>query len=264
MNDSIPSSSLGIKRYWSGTTAFFSLLFLVLPFIALILSTSWKQFHLYHSDWMAINQSLIYTLIALVVIVIFGLPLSWWLARQKFTGKWLIEILVLLPLLTPPLAMGILLASLYGPYGIIGHTVSQWDWRLTNTPAAFVLAQIYAAAPYFILTARSAFEAVPKDYEQAAYALGKNDIWIFWRISLPLSRLGIATGLAIAWIRALGEFGVVLIMAYFPQGIPVKLWVNLQDSGLNAVYPLLWVFFAVALPLPLLLGTLTRFRPVVS
>ncbi len=77
-------------------------------------------------------------------------------------------------------------------------------------------------------------------------------------MTLPLARLGLASALATAWVRALGEFGIVLIIAYYPQGIPVRLWVNLQDVGLSAVYPLLWLFFAIALPLPLLLGALSR------
>ena len=75
---------------------------------------------------------------------------------------------------------------------------------------------------------------------------------------MPLARLGLAAGIALAWVRALGEFGIVLILAYYPQGIPVKLWVNLQDIGLAAVDPLLWVFFVVAMPLPLLLGLASR------
>jgi molybdate/tungstate transport system permease protein len=75
---------------------------------------------------------------------------------------------------------------------------------------------------------------------------------------MPLARLGLAAGIALAWVRALGEFGIVLILAYYPQGIPVKLWVNLQDIGLPAVYPLLWVFFLVAMPLPLILGLASR------
>ena len=65
-------------------------------------------------------------------------------------------------------------------------------------------------------------------------------------------------GVAIAWVRALGEFGIVLITAYFPQGIPVKLWVNLQDIGLDAIYALLWLFFLVAIPLPLIFGVISR------
>jgi len=68
---------------------------------------------------------------------------------------------------------------------------------------------------------------------------------------------------ALAWVRALGEFGAVLIVAYYPQGIPVKLWVNLQNIGLSAVYPLLWIFFLVAMPLPLILGLAARHRRLI-
>jgi molybdate/tungstate transport system permease protein len=121
-----------------------------------------------------------------------------------------------------------------------------------------VLAQVYAAAPYFVVAARSAFEAVDPEFEQISLTLGKSEWQTFWHITLPLARLGFVAGIAIAWVRALGEFGIVLIIAYFPQGIPVKLWVNLQDIGLSAVYPLLWLFFMVAMPLPLVLGIASR------
>jgi molybdate/tungstate transport system permease protein len=121
-----------------------------------------------------------------------------------------------------------------------------------------VLAQVYAAAPYYVVTARAAFEGVPRELEQIAATLGRGPWQVFWRVSAPLSALGLASGLALAWVRAMGEFGIVLIIAYFPKGIPVKLWVNLQDSGLTAVYPLLWLFFVVALPLPLAMGLASR------
>ena len=131
---------------------------------------------------------------------------------------------------------------------------------LTNTAPAFVLAQVYGAMPYYVLTARAAFEAVPRELEDIALTLGKERWQVFLEVSLKLARLGIAAGLALAWVRALGEFGIVLIIAYFPHGIPVKLWVNLEDSGLDAVYPLLWLFFLVAMPLPLWLGMVSRRR----
>jgi molybdate/tungstate transport system permease protein len=122
------------------------------------------------------------------------------------------------------------------------------------------MAQFYAALPYYVLAARAAFEGVPRELEQIALTLGHSPARSFFHVSLPLARLGLAAAVALAWVRALGEFGVVLIVAYYPQGIPVKLWVNLQDIGLSAVYPLLWVFFLVALPLPLALGLAVRRR----
>jgi len=234
------------------------LAFLTAPFFAFSLITPWSHLRPAAGDLEALRVSVIYTLAALAVIVIGGTPLAYWMARHEFRGKWFAEALILIPLLTPPLAMGILLAFFYGPYGWAGVAAHRIGVELTNTPAAFVLAQVYAAAPYFIIAARAAFESVDPNLEQLALTLGRTPWQTFWRVTMPLARLGLGVGLAIAWVRALGEFGIVLIIAYFPQGIPVKLWVNLQDLGLNAVYPLLWLFFMVALPLPLILGIASR------
>jgi molybdate/tungstate transport system permease protein len=236
--------------------------FLVAPFAALIFVTDWQAFHLAPGDWAAVGVSLLYSFISIPVVVGIGTPLAWWLARSEVRGKWIADSCLLLPLLTPPLAMGMLLTSLYGPYSGIGSSLERLGLVLTNSAAAFVLAQIYAATPYYVVTARAAFEAVPRDLEQVALTLGKEPWRVFVEITLPLSQLGLAAGLALAWVRALGEFGIVLIVAYYPQGIPVKLWVNLQDIGLSAVFPLLWVFFAVAIPLPLWLGMISRRRGI--
>lgn len=205
---------------------------------------------------------MLYSLVALPIIALLGTPLAWWLARRNFRGKWLVDAMVLLPLLTPPLALGILLASLYGPYGAAGALLGRIGVVLTNTASAFVLAQVYGAMPYYVVTARAAFEAVPRELEEIARTLGKERWQIFLEVSVKMARLGLAAGMALAWVRALGEFGIVLIIAYFPHGIPVKLWVNLQDIGLDAVYPLLWLFFLVAMPFPLWLGMLSRRRGV--
>ncbi len=239
-----------------------TLAFLVAPFAALAFATHWGDLHFAPGDSGAIRVSLLYSLISLAIIMLLGTPLAWWLANHEFRGKWVVDALLLLPLLTPPLAMGILLASFYGPYGTAGSWLDRLGLTLTNSAPAFILAQVYGAMPYYVVSARVAFEGVPRELEQIALTLGKGPWQVFRQVTLPLSRLGLAAGLALAWVRALGEFGIVLIVAYFPQGIPVKLWVNLQDIGLSAVYPLLWVFFLVAMPLPLWLGLLSRRRGV--
>ncbi|MDA8050353.1 MAG: ABC transporter permease subunit [Rhodospirillales bacterium] len=239
-----------------------ALLFLTAPFAALAFATEWRRFHFISGDFDAAFVSVALSLLALPIIAAFGTPLAWWLARREFRWKWLIDAAVLLPLLTPPLALGILLASLYGPYGPAGALLERVGLVLTNTAPAFVLAQIYGAMPYYVITARAAFESVPRELEDLALTLGKERWQVFLEVSLPLARLGLAAGLALAWVRALGEFGIVLITAYFPHGIPVKLWVNLEDTGLSAVYPLLWLFFLVAMPLPLWLGMVSRRRGI--
>ena len=230
-----------------------TLLLIAGPFIALAFATHWSDFHFASGDVASIGVSLGYSLISLVLIVAFGTPLAWWLARHSFHGKWVLEAIILPALLTPPLAMGSLLTTLFGSYGPVGSLVAHTGVELTNSAPAFVLAQFYGALPYYVVAARAAFEGVPRELEHIALTLGKSPWQTFW-----LARLGLAAGIALAWVRALGEFGIVLILAYYPQGIPVKLWVNLQDIGLTAVYPLLWVFFLVAMPLPLMLGLASR------
>ncbi len=242
---------------WIGMLA---LLLLAAPFIGLLLATDWRHFGFARGDGGAVLVSLGYSLLALVPIVGLGTPLAWWLARRRARGQWLIDALLLLALLTPPLAMGLLLAGMYGPYGPAGSLLERAGLLLTNSAPAFVMAQFYAALPYYVVAARAAFEAVPRELEQIALTLGHSPARAFFSVSLPLARLGLAAAVALAWVRALGEFGVVLIVAYYPRGIPVKLWVNLQNIGLDAVYPLLWVFFLVALPLPLALGLAVRRR----
>jgi molybdate/tungstate transport system permease protein len=239
-----------------------ALLFLAAPFIALAFATNWRAFQFAPGDWGAVRVSLGYGILSLPIMIGLGTPLAWWLARRDFRGKWMVDALLLLPLLTPPLAMGILLTSLYGPYSVLGSSLGRLGLVLTNSMAAFMLAQVYGAMPYYVFSARAAFEAVPRELEQIALTLGREPWQVFLRVTLPLARLGLVAGLALAWVRALGEFGIVLIVAYYPQGIPVKLWVNLQDIGLPAVYPLLWLFFLVAMPLPLWLGMLSRRRGI--
>jgi molybdate/tungstate transport system permease protein len=249
-----------LYRHLPLATGIVALALLALPFAGLLAATDWQHFHFARGDGAAIAVSVGYSLLALVPITGVGTPLAWWLARHRVHGQWLIDTLLLLGLLTPPLAMGLLLATVYGPYGPVGGLLERAGVVLTNSAPAFVMAQFYAALPYYVIAARAAFEGVPRELEHMALTLGHSPWRSFLGVSLPMARLGLAAALALAWVRAMGEFGVVLIVAYFPQGIPVKLWVNLQNIGLQAVYPLLWAFFVTALPLPLLLGLVVRRR----
>ncbi len=229
---------------------------LAAPFAALILDTDWPGFHLDAGDSSAIVTSLALNAISLALIVLIGTPVAVWLTGAHSYGKALGRVLVLLPLLTPPLALGILLATFYGG---VTRDFHQLGLTLTNNRAAFILAGLYAGMPTYIVAARSALAAVPEQFKDVARSLGLTPARVFLRITLPLARAGLAAGLALAWVRAVGELGIVLIIAYFPQGMPIRLWVDLQDQGVAATFPLLLAFLAAALPLPLwLLAINTR------
>lgn len=242
---------------WIGVGA---LVLLAAPFAGLVWATHWRHFRFAAGDGSAIGVSLGLGVVALAIVVLLGTPLAWWLAGGRTRTHWIADGLLLMGLLTPPLAMGLLLTTVYGPYGPVGTLLARSGALLTNSAPAFVLAQFYASLPYYVVAARAAFSGVPGELQQIGLTLGRSPAYGFFHVTVPLARRGLAVALALAWVRILGEFGTVLIVAYYPRGIPVKLWINLQDVGLGAVYPLLWMFFLVALPLPLLVTLTLRRR----
>ncbi len=228
---------------------------------ALLTGGDWSPANLDADDWRAIATSLLGGGVAVILIALFGTPLALYLARNRGPAATLAEAIVLIPALMPTLALGILLASFYGPAAPAGALLARFGLILTNSPAAFVLAALYAALPTYIIAARAALAAVSPDYEDIARTLGDSPWQVTTRITLPLAKRGLAAALALCWVRALGEFGIVLIIAYYPAGMPVRLWTDVQDLGLPAVFPLVAVFLAATLPIPLWLGLRARPAP---
>ncbi|MDA8157358.1 MAG: ABC transporter permease subunit [Actinomycetota bacterium] len=152
----------------------------------------------------------------------------------------------------PPLVIGLLLVYLYGPYSFLGHLLSMLHLSGSNSFFAVVLAEIYEAAPYFILAAVAAFDQVDRALIHTSYSLGIPPGRTFSRVTLPLASPGLAVAFSMAWARAIGAFGAVIVVAYYPQGLPVAIWVALQEQGLGWALPLALILVLVSLPLPLL------------
>jgi molybdate/tungstate transport system permease protein len=206
----------------------------------------------------SMRVSLLLTGAAMLIIVAIGTPVAAYIARCSTRERLWWQAILLVPILLPPLALGILLTLAFGPYGAVGAAIEHLGVRLTNSAAAFIMTQVYVGMGYYVLGAVAAFDSVPAILQKQAALLGLTPVRVFLRVTLPLSRLGLAVALSIAWVRAIGEFGAVVVTAYYPSGMPVQLWVNLQSFGLPAVMPLLVVFLAVALPLPWLVHVLAQ------
>jgi molybdate/tungstate transport system permease protein len=245
-------------RVLTGSLLLLVLAFLTVPLFGLLTGGDWLQATISGDDLRAIFTSLAGGAIALPLIFCTGTPLALYLARSKNRRSALAEALVLIPMLMPTLALGILLVAFYGPAAPVGAAFARIGLVLINTPAAFVMAAVYAALPTYVIAARAALSEVAPELEDVARTLGQSGPRLFFRVSLPLAQRGLAAALALAWVRAMGEFGIVLMIAYFPQGMPVRLWVDVQELGVPAVFPLLAVFLAAALPLPLWLGLRSR------
>jgi molybdate/tungstate transport system permease protein len=208
----------------------------------------------------SLRVSLELTGLAMLIVVAIGTPVAAYIARCRTRERLLWQAVLLLPILLPPLALGILLSLAFGPYGTAGRVIERYGLLMTNSPLAFVVTQIYVGMGYYVLGAVAAIDAVPRTLQQHAALLGLTPVRVFFRVTLPLSRLGLAVALSIAWVRAIGEFGAILVTAYYPSGMPVQLWVNLQSFGLPAVMPLLIMFLAVALPIPWLAHVFAQMR----
>ena len=233
---------------------------LLYPFTALLANIGpWQWAHDVRVPALAsVRVSLLLTSLAMVVIVALGTPVAVYIARCTTRERLVWQAVLLVPILLPPLALGILLTLAFGPYGSLGTSLEHYGVMTTNSATAFVVTQVYVGMGYYVLGAVAALDAVPAILQKQAALLGLTPAQVFLRVTLPLSRLGLAVALTIAWVRAIGEFGAVVVTAYYPSGMPVQLWVNLQSFGLPAVMPLLVMFLAVALPLPWLVHVLAQ------
>jgi molybdate/tungstate transport system permease protein len=190
--------------------------------------------------------------VALAVVVLLGTPLAYLLARGRLPLPRLVELGILLPLMLPPLVVGLLLVFLIGPEGTLGNLLAHLHLTGTNTFFALVVAEFYEAAPFYVLGANAAFASVDPRLEQDAMLLGDRAFTAFRRVTLPLAAPGLAMGLATAWARAMGAFGAVIIVAYYPRGLPLQIFISMQEFGLSGALPFALLLVAAALPLPVL------------
>ncbi len=236
---------------------------LVVPIANLLLHADWSGWTTALRDPRAgdaLRTSVLTSLIAVAIMTALGVPLAYVLARSRLPLKPLLIGLVFLPMVAPGLAGGILLLQTFGPNGPVGGPLAGWDIALTGNRAGIVLAQLYVSAPFVVISALVAFDNIDPTLEMAAATLGDSQWHIFRRISLPLAWPGIAAGITLAWIRALGEFGATMIVAYNPHTLPVYLWVRFQSAGLDGSLPiafLLVILASVAVALSMVLGRLT-------
>ncbi len=257
------AASLLPARRWAARAglAAFSLL-LLYPFAGLIVPVGrwlWGG-PVPHSTAAAVEVSLGWTAAAMLLVAALGTPVAGYLARCRGRERLLWEAPILISVLLPPLALGILLSLAFGPNLRLGQWLLRWGVPMSNSVPAFIATQFYVSIGYYIIAARAALAAVPRELEATAALLGQSPAQVFRRVTFPLARLGLAAALSLAWVRALGELGAVLVTAYYPAGMPVQIWINLQDAGMPAVMPLLVIFLLTALPLPWLLQLLAARR----
>lgn len=204
------------------TYPIFGLIYLIEPSNLL---NSLIRIELFDSLLLSLTTSTISTL----VIAIFGIPLAYVLARYKSKIKFILQIIVIFPLVLPPLVSGTLLLGVFGPYSYLGRLI---PIEFTQSIIGIIIAQTYVASPFLILPVQAAFEAVPEKYEIVARTLGKNRGYIFVNVLIPLAKKGIIIGLLMSWIRSIGELGATMMMSYNPHTISIQIF---EDSAIGGI-----------------------------
>ncbi len=165
-------------------------------------------------DFAPLLLSLRVATLATTLAMLFGVPLAWALARKPFPGRDLASVLVLLPMVLPPTVLGYYLLVIIGREGPVGRLAEAVGFgRIVFTPTAAVIAATVAALPFLVRAAQAGFEQVDPVYDEAARTLGRKEMAIFFNISVPLAWRSILAGMALAFARAMGEFGATLMVA---------------------------------------------------
>ena len=157
--------------------------------------------------------SLAMAAVATLVMLPPGVGLAWVLARRSFWGQHVVETLVTLPLVLPPVATGLILLRVLGRRGPLGRVLDAAGIEIIFTWRAVVVAMAVMGLPLLVRAARSGFEQVDRRYEQIAETLGASPARVFFTISLPLARRGVLAGAVLGFSRALGEFGATIMIA---------------------------------------------------
>jgi molybdate transport system permease protein len=163
--------------------------------------------------WIALGLSLKVALWATLLDVIAGVALGYLLARARFPGRDTLDALLTLPMVMPPTVLGYYLLVIIGRNGPLGHWLQQFGINLIFTWQAAVLAAAVVAFPLVLKGARSAFETVDTQLEDAARVLGVSGFGVFLRVTLPLAWRGVLAGTLLAFARSMGEFGATLMVA---------------------------------------------------
>ena len=151
--------------------------------------------------------------VATLVMLPPGICVGWLLARRQFYGRSVLETLVTLPLVVPPVATGLILLKLLGRRGWLGGVMDSVGVDIVFTWKAVVVAMAVMGFPLLVRSARAGFEAVDRRYEGVAATLGASPFKVFLTISLPLARRGILAGAVLGFSRAIGEFGATIMIA---------------------------------------------------
>lgn len=217
------------------TPAAIGVAFLGIPLVAVVAKAPWSDVPglLWSADARtALRLSLECSGGALLLSLLVGVPLAWVLARVDFPGKSALRSLIMVPLVLPPVVGGVALLLAFGRHGLLPLHIAFTTW-------AAIAAEAFVALPFLVLAVEGALLSLEPQYEEVAATLGHGAFATFWRVTVPLIAPALAAGSALAWARALGEFGATVTFAGSLPGttqtLPSDIYLELETSPNKAI-----------------------------
>ena len=233
-----PSVIPGFGLTFGFTLAYFSLIILI-PLIALVIRSTglgWSGFWAAALDprvVASLRTSFTTALIAAAINVVFGTLIAWVLVRYRFPGRRIFDAMVDLPFALPTAVAGIALTAIYAPNGIIGRLFAPLGWRIAYTPLGITIAMIFIGLPFVVRTIQPILEETSKEVEEVSATLGANRFQTIFRVLLPSLTPAIMTGFALAFARAVGEYGSVIFIAgnipFVSEIAPLLIVIRLEE-----------------------------------
>jgi molybdate transport system permease protein len=188
----------------------------------------------------ALRLSIICSLSAATLSIVFGTPLAWVLARTAVPGRPFIRGLVLLPMVLPPVVGGVALLSAFSLRSPLGEWLHDtFGIQLTFSTAGAIMAETFVAMPFFVITVEGALRTMDQRFEDAASSLGAGRLTVFRRVTLPMIAPSVMAGAVLAWARALGEFGATITfagnIAGRTQTLPLAVYLRLETDQSAAI-----------------------------
>ncbi|MDQ7027801.1 MAG: ABC transporter permease [Anaerolineae bacterium] len=243
-----------IARLLLLTLSLMAWLLLAVPIVALVwrlvASGNWQNLPqaeiIISATWLSLKT----TFASVLLMIVFGTPLAYVLARWRFTGRRLVRVITELPIVLPPAIAGLALLLTFGRRGIFGTALSAVGLNIPFTALAVIIAQTFVASPFYIRAAQVGFADVSDELENAARVDGASEIRVFWHITLPLALRALSAGLVLAWARAMGEFGATILFAGSLQGRTQTMTLLVYDVFQRDLDTAIWtglILVAVAL-----------------
>ena len=223
--------------------AVMAVVFFALPLIGLLWRAPWSNAWHYLTDDDALTAprlSVICSLWATGLSILFGVPLAWLLARVEFPGRGAVRALCTLSMVLPPVVGGVALFFALGRRGIVGQYLYRWfDFTLPFTTTGVVIAQTFVAMPFLVITVEASLRQLDLRFDDASRTLGASRWYTFRRVTMPAVRPALVAGAVLAWARALGEFGATITFAgNFPgttQTMPLAVYLSLETNPEEAI-----------------------------